>query len=73
MKVKVLLFVEEKLYIVMELIEGVPLGEHFAFLKEKGEKFSEDRVWKVFIQVREMRRGCIYTGERNGFEVTLCR
>ncbi|KAI0242212.1 Serine/threonine-protein kinase Nek10 [Lamellibrachia satsuma] len=49
-------FVEqEKLYIVMELIEGVPLGEHFTFLKEKGEKFSEDRIWNVFIQETEWK------------------
>jgi NIMA (never in mitosis gene a)-related kinase len=35
----------------MELIEGAPLGEHFNSLKEKGEKFQEDRVWNIFIQL----------------------
>ncbi|XP_064647699.1 serine/threonine-protein kinase Nek10-like isoform X2 [Lineus longissimus] len=45
-------FVEcDKLYIVMELIEGAPLGEHFSSLKEKGEKFQEDRIWNIFIQL----------------------
>ncbi|XP_072042766.1 serine/threonine-protein kinase Nek10-like [Amphiura filiformis] len=41
----------EKLFIVMELIEGAPLYEHFNSLKEKGEKFSEERIWNIFIQL----------------------
>ena len=41
----------EKLYIIMELIDGAPLGEHFNSLKEKGERFSEDRLWNIFTQV----------------------
>ncbi|KAM4581541.1 serine/threonine-protein kinase Nek10 isoform 1-T1 [Odontesthes bonariensis] len=41
----------EKLYIVMELIEGVPLAEHFSSLKEKQQQFTEDRIWNVFIQM----------------------
>ncbi|XP_064613774.1 serine/threonine-protein kinase Nek10-like [Liolophura sinensis] len=41
----------EKLFIVMELIEGAPLGEHFTSLKEKGETFTESRIWKIFIQI----------------------
>ncbi|XP_042371700.1 serine/threonine-protein kinase Nek10-like, partial [Plectropomus leopardus] len=40
----------DKLYIVMELIEGVPLAEHFNSLKEKLQKFTEDRIWNIFIQ-----------------------
>ena len=35
----------------MEYIEGAPLGEQFNSLKEKGLKFSEERIWKIFIQV----------------------
>lgn len=35
----------------MELIEGVPLGEHFSSLKEKQHHFTEERLWKIFIQV----------------------
>ena len=46
-----LFYLVEKLYIVMELIEGAPLGEHFSSLKEKGESFSEERIWNIFIQV----------------------
>ncbi|XP_057280853.1 serine/threonine-protein kinase Nek10 [Pezoporus wallicus] len=41
----------DKLYIVMELIEGVPLGEHFHSLKEKQQHFTEDRIWRIFIQL----------------------
>ncbi|XP_074540311.1 serine/threonine-protein kinase Nek10 [Halichoeres trimaculatus] len=41
----------EKLYIVMELIEGVPLAEHFNSLREKQQQFTEDRVWNIFIQM----------------------
>uniref|UniRef100_A0A8B9BIS2 Serine/threonine-protein kinase Nek10 n=1 Tax=Anser brachyrhynchus TaxID=132585 RepID=A0A8B9BIS2_9AVES len=35
----------DRLYIVMELIDGVPLGEHFHSLKEKKQQFTEDRIW----------------------------
>ncbi|KAM4882551.1 serine/threonine-protein kinase Nek10 isoform 2-T6 [Thomomys bottae] len=41
----------DRLYIVMELIEGVPLGEHFSSLKEKQHHFTEERLWKIFIQL----------------------
>ncbi|KAL3832242.1 hypothetical protein ACJMK2_023902 [Sinanodonta woodiana] len=42
---------EDKLFILMELIEGAPLGEHFSSLKEKKEKFTEGRIWNIFIQM----------------------
>jgi len=35
----------------MELVEGAPLGEHFNSLKEKRARFSEERIWHIFIQV----------------------
>ena len=35
----------------MELIDGAPLGEHFNSLKEKNERFSEERLWNIFTQV----------------------
>ncbi|XP_069716167.1 serine/threonine-protein kinase Nek10-like [Phaenicophaeus curvirostris] len=41
----------DRLYIVMELIEGVPLGEHFNSLKEKQKQFTEERIWHIFIQL----------------------
>ncbi|XP_077978280.1 serine/threonine-protein kinase Nek10-like [Glandiceps talaboti] len=41
----------DKLYVVMEYIEGAPLFEHVNSLKEKGERFSEDRIWNIFIQI----------------------
>lgn len=45
-------FVEnQRLYIVMELIDGIPLEEHLNNLKDKNEKFEEDRIWKVLMQL----------------------
>ncbi|KAM6935607.1 serine/threonine-protein kinase Nek10 [Lycodopsis pacificus] len=45
-------FVEgDKLYVVMELIEGAPLAEHLNSLNEKQQKFTEDRLWNIFIQM----------------------
>lgn len=44
-------YIDDRLYIVMELIEGAPLGEHFSSLKEKRHHFAEERLWKIFIQV----------------------
>ncbi|XP_034029524.1 serine/threonine-protein kinase Nek10 [Thalassophryne amazonica] len=44
-------FEGEKLYIVMELIEGVSLAEHFNSLKEKQQKFTEERIWNIFVQM----------------------
>uniref|UniRef100_A0A8C9SC81 NIMA related kinase 10 n=1 Tax=Scleropages formosus TaxID=113540 RepID=A0A8C9SC81_SCLFO len=41
----------DRLYIVMELIEGVPMAEHFHSLKEKQQQFTEERVWNIFIQL----------------------
>lgn len=43
--------IDDRLYIVMELIEGAPLAEHFSSLKEKQQHFSEERLWRIFIQV----------------------
>ncbi|XP_075683297.1 serine/threonine-protein kinase Nek10 isoform X1 [Rhinoderma darwinii] len=41
----------DKLYILMELIEGAPLGEHLKSLKEKKQQFTEERLWHIFIQL----------------------
>ncbi|XP_069504875.1 serine/threonine-protein kinase Nek10 [Ambystoma mexicanum] len=41
----------DRLYIVMELIEGAPLGDHFNSLKEKQQQFTEERIWNIFIQL----------------------
>ncbi|XP_053083780.1 serine/threonine-protein kinase Nek10 isoform X2 [Pangasianodon hypophthalmus] len=41
----------DRLYIVMELVEGAPLAEHFNSLKEKQQTFTEERVWNIFIQM----------------------
>ncbi|CAL9706383.1 unnamed protein product [Knipowitschia caucasica] len=41
----------ERLYIVMELINGVPLAEYLNSLKEKNQSFTEQRVWNIFIQM----------------------
>ena len=42
---------DERLYIVMELIEGAPLEEHCKSLKEKGGRFTEARVWNILLQL----------------------
>ena len=41
----------DRLYIVMELIEGASLAEYFNSLKEKSSKFDEERVWHIFLQL----------------------
>ncbi|XP_058868820.1 serine/threonine-protein kinase Nek10 [Acipenser ruthenus] len=41
----------DRLLIVMELIEGAPLREHFNSLKEKQQQFTEERIWNIFIQI----------------------
>lgn len=39
-----------KLYIVMDLIAGTSLRDHINATKEKGQKFSEDRIWHLIVQ-----------------------
>ncbi|PVD29855.1 hypothetical protein C0Q70_09112 [Pomacea canaliculata] len=41
----------DRLYIVMELIEGATLADHFHSLKEKLTKFEEHRIWNIFLQL----------------------
>ncbi|KAM4705139.1 LOW QUALITY PROTEIN: serine/threonine-protein kinase Nek10 [Rhinophrynus dorsalis] len=75
----------DKLYIVMELIEGAPLGEHFKSLKEKKQQFTEERIWNIFIQLclalrylhkekrivhRDLSPNNIMLGERDKVTVT---
>ena len=40
-----------RLYIVMELIEGASLSEHCISLQEKKLRFTEERVWNIFVQL----------------------
>ncbi|XP_063694825.1 serine/threonine-protein kinase Nek10-like [Bolinopsis microptera] len=42
---------QSRLYIVMQHIDGAPLSEHFSSLREKGLSFSEERIWKIFVQM----------------------
>ncbi|KAJ1101855.1 hypothetical protein NDU88_006919 [Pleurodeles waltl] len=75
----------DRLYIVMELIEGAPLGEHFNSLKEKQQQFTEERIWNIFIQLclalrylhkekrivhRDLTPNNIMLGERDKVTVT---
>ncbi|XP_068092283.1 serine/threonine-protein kinase Nek10 isoform X2 [Hyperolius riggenbachi] len=75
----------DKLYIVMELIEGASLGEHFKSLKEKKQQFTEERLWHIFIQLclalrylhkeklivhRDLSPNNIMLGERDKVTVT---
>lgn len=41
----------EHVYILMELLEGAPLSDHISSLVERGSKFSEGRLWKIFLQL----------------------
>ncbi|KAG5453658.1 Serine/threonine-protein kinase Nek10 [Clonorchis sinensis] len=41
----------DRLYIVMEMLEGLPLTELINSMKEKNEHFTEDRIWHVFTQL----------------------
>ncbi|PAV86219.1 hypothetical protein WR25_13772 [Diploscapter pachys] len=46
------IFVENnRLYIVMDLIEGASLKEHINSVKEKREIFPENRIWNILIQM----------------------
>ncbi|XP_053343859.1 serine/threonine-protein kinase Nek10 [Clarias gariepinus] len=75
----------DKLYIVMELVEGAPLAEHFSSLKEKQQTFTEERVWNIFIQMclalrylhkekrivhRDLTPNNIMLGERDKLTIT---
>lgn len=44
----------------MELIEGEPLAEHFASLREKQQRFTEGRIWNIFIQVETFSQKTTY-------------
>jgi hypothetical protein len=45
-----------KVYIEMSLIDGAPLNEFIASMKEKGDCFSEDRILNIFSQlIRALR------------------
>ena len=39
------------LFIIMDLIEGAPLSDHFTSLKEKRGSFSEARIWHIAVQM----------------------
>ncbi|TPP66322.1 Serine/threonine-protein kinase Nek10 [Fasciola gigantica] len=42
---------DERLYIVMEMLEGLSLTELIISLKDKREYFDESRIWHIFIQL----------------------
>jgi NIMA (never in mitosis gene a)-related kinase len=43
-------FVEKRhLYIVMELVKGMSLGEYFSTISEKGLRLKEEKIWSIFI------------------------
>ncbi|VEL13387.1 unnamed protein product [Protopolystoma xenopodis] len=35
----------------MELLEGASLGEHILAFAERNDRFQEERVWNIFIQL----------------------
>lgn len=38
----------------MEMIEGASLQDHFNALSERHDTLSEDRIWHIFVQVRQV-------------------
>jgi serine/threonine protein kinase len=42
---------DDCIYIVMDLIDGSPLSYCIQQLKDKNERFYEDRIWNIFIQM----------------------
>lgn len=42
---------ENHLYIVMEMVEGASLQDHFNALIEKQQSMDEPRIWKIFVQI----------------------
>lgn len=45
------LLLDDKLYIRMELIAGSSLQDHLTLIRDTSQKMSEDKIWKVFIQL----------------------
>lgn len=45
------MFSGDKLYIIMDFIDGAPLADYFNSLKEKQQRFTEERLWNISIQV----------------------
>eukprot|EP00127_Corallochytrium_limacisporum_P004347 Clim_evm30s158 gene=Clim_evmTU30s158 len=46
----------DKLHIIMELVDGFSLNDYLASLKEKEQAMSEEKIWKIFVQlVRALR------------------
>jgi NIMA (never in mitosis gene a)-related kinase len=41
----------DKLYIVMDLINGASLKQHINSIVEKGSFFKEQRIWHIIVQV----------------------
>lgn len=46
------------LHIVTELVDGATLLDHITALAEKGERFSEEQVWSIFVQMVLALRHC---------------
>ncbi|XP_052258729.1 serine/threonine-protein kinase Nek10-like isoform X2 [Dreissena polymorpha] len=44
------------LFIIMDLIEGAPLNEHFNSLREKQSRFAETRIWHILLQMLQALR-----------------
>ena len=43
--------IDQNLYIVMELVEGASLQDHFNSLTEKKQTMDEPRIWRIFVQL----------------------
>jgi serine/threonine protein kinase len=63
----------DRVFIVMQLIEGASLQDHLNSLADKGRTMDEPRVWDIFVQIAQalryihkvrFRTGCCRCGER---------
>lgn len=46
----------DRMYIVMQLIEGASLQDHLNTLIDKGKTMDEPRIWTIFVQLCQALR-----------------
>jgi serine/threonine protein kinase len=45
------IYIDDRLYIKMELIAGSSLQDHLSLIKDTKQTMTEENVWRVFIQL----------------------
>lgn len=46
----------DRMYIVMQLVEGASLQDHLGTLQDKGRTMDEPRIWVIFVQLCQALR-----------------